>query len=261
MRQYGMRRWAATIGLSLSLGGSAAFAAEKTTCFLEHGVLMVPARVAGLTGLFILDPATPRSQLDATQATLAGFGPSGAVVPVAVGALRRPSVRIEVAPLDGRTRTMPTPVTGVLGADVLAGAVLRVRPSPCRFWLDHRPAGVSGAIAVRPLIWRDGIPLTHAAVADGERARKGLFAIATGDGVAVRFNPDAARIAGAAPGSEPITAPLRALSIGEALIENAPAAIGAEPRSGALGDIGNAVWSRYELVLDLVRNRLTLFKP
>jgi hypothetical protein len=259
-----MRLWRAMAGLGLAMLAREARAAGPawTACRIENGVLVVPAQAAGLTGPFILDTATARSVLDATQASLAGIEPGQALAPVRVGGRRLAKVEMTVAALDARTRALPTPITGVLGADVLEALVLEVRTRPCRFRLAARPAPPPGRpLAILPVEIRNGVPYARAAVSDGRSAMAGLFRIATGADLAVRLGPDVARVEGAPAGARDPTAPLRALSLGEALIENPRAAIAAEAAPGVAGEIGEPALAGYDLTLDLRRRRLTLSAP
>jgi hypothetical protein len=261
MRSYRIRRWIVPLALGLTASAGPAAAHGWSACLIRQGMLLVPARAAGLTGLFVLDAAAPRSQVDATQASLAGLEGPTAVVVAALAGVRRADLPVDILPLDARTRTAPVPVTGVLGLDVLKGRVLEVRPDPCRFRLSRRAPAPARPLARLRLVWRDGIPLVPAAASDGLRAAAGLFAIGTGLPVGVQMSPTAARMEGAPPGAKALTAPLRALSLGDLLVENPLAAVADPPTPGALGAIGEPVWTRYALTLDLVRNRLTLSKP
>ena len=261
----GPGRAIAGVGLALIAGG--ALAAPRpaepawTACQVVHGVLVVPARAAGLTGPFILDTATPVSVLDATQATLAGLEAGDANVDLRFAGRRWPTLRLSVAPLDARTFAMPTPITGVLGADLLDGWVLEVTPDPCRLRLSRRPAWRGRALAALPIERRDGVPYVMAGVSDGEHARRGPMRVATGADLAVRLGPDTARVEGATAAAKSPTAPLRAISLGGLLVENPTGAIADAASPGVLGEIGEPVWSRQGFSLDLGRGRLVLFQP
>src|SRR5258706_650024 len=143
----------------------------------------------GVSGDFILDTATPHTQLADSQAQTAGFSETALTGSVRLAGLtlhRRP---VAVASLDLRTGALPTPVAGVIGADVLRDYVLDVSFAPCRVTL-RRPAqaGRFAARASLPLSWIAGRPTARAAVADGPRAFAGGFAIATGADTAVRLS-------------------------------------------------------------------------
>jgi hypothetical protein len=98
-------------------------------------------------------------------------------------------------------------------------------------------------------------------VSDGERSKRGLMRVATGADLALRLGTDSARLEGAPPDAKGLTAPLRAISLGDLLVENPRGAIAADVSPGVLGEIGEPVWSRYGFALDLRRDRLTLFAP
>lgn len=262
-----MRRWRVLCGLGLTVIAGHAEAARRTTeaawttCQFTHGVLVVTAQVGGLTGPFILDTATATSVLDATQASLAGLAAGEVRAPVRFAGRRWPALRVTVAALDARTRAMPTPVTGILGADILDDRVLEVRPEPCRLRLTARPARQGPTLAVLPIERRGGLAYVLASVSDGEQAKRGLMRVATGTDLALLLAPDAARLEGASAGAQGLTASLRAISLGDLLIENPRGALASAASPGVLGEIGEPVWSRYGFVLDLRRGRLTLFTP
>ena len=257
-----MGRWPILASVVAAALAGAARAAEPgwTACRIAQGVLVVPAQAAGLTGAFVLDTAAARSTLDATQASLAGLDSQGAVVPVRLGGRRLARVDMAIAALDARTQDQPTPITGVLGVDVLKGRVLEVEPDPCRFRLTAH-AAPQRDLASLPLDLIGGVPYVRAGVSDGASARRGVFRMATGGAPAVRLSPAVARLEGAPAGSAGLTAPLRALSLGGLLIEQPLAAIAAQAEPGVSGDIGEPVWAAYGLSLDLRRRRLTLYAP
>ena len=230
-------------------------------CVITHGVLLVPAKAGGLTGQFVLDAASPHSVIDATQASLADLSETGVRVSVRVADHRIPALPVAVAALDDRTRLLPTPVTGVLGADILRDQVLEVWPEPCRFRLDARASAMGRPLVSLPVDRRSGAPTIEAAVADDRHAVRGAFRIATGGGVPVRLSPTVAAYRGALPDAKGLSAPLRALSIGPLLVENPLGAIAETAEPGIAGEIGEPVWSRYGLRLDLHRGRLELLDP
>jgi hypothetical protein len=230
-------------------------------CVISHGVLLVPAKAAGLTGQFVLDAATPRSVIDATQASLADLPETGVSVSVHVAGRHIPALPVTVAALDARTRLLPTPITGVLGADVLQDSVLEVWPAPCRFRLDAHASPMGRPLVSLPVDQRSGAPTIEAAVADDRHAVSGAFRIATGGGVPIRLSPALGAYRGASPDAKGLAAPLRALSIGPLLVERPLGAIADAAEPGIAGEIGEPVWSRYGLRLDLRRGRLNLFDP
>src|SRR5258705_21152 len=75
---------------------------------------------------------------------------------------------VAVEAIDRRPGARPTPIAGVIGADVLRGFVLDVSFAPCR--VRRSPAGRARAFPARwslPLSWLAERPVVSAAVADG----------------------------------------------------------------------------------------------
>jgi hypothetical protein len=185
---------------------------------------------------------------------------------VRLAGLRLRDRPVTVVDLDARTYDFPTPIAGVIGADILAGRVLEVSFAPCRVGLwtkGHEPRPARGDAL--PLALVDGRPLVTAGVADGVRAALGRFVPATGLDAAARN--DAAQgmaLHGGKPESlrpyGPARARLRALSFAGELWENLPA--GFTPRAdlpaGALGEIGPPVLAGWRLRFDLDAGRLWL---
>lgn len=254
-----MRRRSVLAGLAAAaLAGPAAAAEGWTACRIQDGALIVPAKAAGLTGDFILDTGTAQSVIDATQATLAGIETDHAQAPLRVAGRSVPAVDFAVAALDARTRRQATPITGVLGEDVLAGLVLEVIPAPCRLRLASR-ADRFTPLASLPVEVQDGVPIVSASASDGAVTLGGHFRVSTGVDVGVRLNPSLAHADGVPAEGEVAT--LRGLSLGGRLVEAPSAAVAAQDLAGADGEIGEPVWSAWGLVLDLKRNRLVLFDP
>ena len=235
--------------LFLGLCPGAARAADSV-CWIQSGVLLVPAVAGGVNGVFILDTGAAQSQLDATQASEANLGDTAAVGEVRFAGRTFPNVRMQVLELDARTRAFPTPIAGVLGSDILAGQVLQIEPNPCRVRLT--PAGRRPRRAgdiVLPITFRDGAPYVHASVSDGIRGAAGDFRIDTGGALAVTL-----------PAGGPATEAgrLRALAVGGVLFENVPAGA---PKDAAQGRIGEPIWARFAMRLDYAKRRLTLSNP
>jgi hypothetical protein len=239
--------------------------AGESRCWRDAGVVVVPAEVMGVAGDYVLDTGAPATQLAETQAQAAGFAApqlTGTVRLAGVSAPRRP---VQVAKLDARLRLLPTPVAGVIGADVLGGYVLDVRFAPCRVALwPARAAPRFRAERSLPLGWADGRPTATAGVADDRRALRGRFVLSTGSDAAVRLADDVADAPGAARREDlyPYGAArprLRALSFAGELFENLPA--GLETAAGApLGEIGAPVLANYRLRFDFPAGRLLLAK-
>ncbi|MFZ3006904.1 MAG: hypothetical protein WA047_12045, partial [Phenylobacterium sp.] len=143
--------------------------AQAAACWFEHGVVVVPASVAGVAGDYILDTGSPTTLLHETRAQMESLPPSfrGAV---RVDGLRLPDRPVMVADLDARTYAFPTPIAGVIGADVLSAYVVDVSFAPCRvrIWPPGRAPGFPADTRLAmPL--RAGRPVVTAAVADGPR--------------------------------------------------------------------------------------------
>jgi hypothetical protein len=233
------------LSLALTLAGGAAWA-QDSVCWIQNGVLLVPAVAAGIDGVFILDTGQAQSQIDATQASEVGLGDPAATAEVRVAGRVFKAVMMAVAPLDERTRAFPTPISGVLGADVLAGQVLSVRPYPCRLSLTPTRAGAGRG---ETITLRQGVPYVHATASNGQRATASDFRIDTGSPAPVALDP----ASGLASGGR-----LRALSIGGRLFENLIAVPHVGTSEAALGAIGEPVWSRHEMRLDFGNRTLAL---
>ena len=241
--------------------------AGTTRCWFEGGVLVVPAAVLGVAGDYVLDTGAPHTLMADTQAQGAGYGETelnGEVRLAGVSLQDRP---VQVATLDARLRALPTPVAGVIGADMLAGRVLDVAFAPCRVALY--PAGRAppfGRATTLPLAWRDGRPVIGAAAADGRRTLAGDFVPATGSDTPVRLRDDLAD----APGSSRREAlypyggarpRLRALSFAGDLFEDQPSGLVARPELDAVGEIGAPVLAHFRLRFDFAGGELRLARP
>jgi hypothetical protein len=251
--------------LAAVLWPSAAHAGESA-CWFEAGVLVVPAEVAGVAGDYLLDTGSPRTLLDETPAQSAGITPTELAGRVRLAGLVVEQQPIAVAKLDARVWRLPTPVAGVIGADLLRGLVLDVRFEPCRVGL-WRPAEAPPFPAglVLPLGWAEGRPTAPARVAEGSRTLSGDFVLATGSDVAVRLRDDLADAPGAARREDlypdgALRPRLRALSFAGDLFENPSSGLVAKADTAAAGVIGAPVLSGYRLRFDLPAARLQLVK-
>ena len=221
--------------------------AGDSVCWILNGVLLAPAIAAGVDGVFILDTGQARSQLDATQASEADIGVNPSVGDVRLAGTVIPRVSMPVEALDARTRDFPIPIAGVLGADVLAGQVLEVRPDPCRLRLEPSHAAVGEGLSVE---LRGGVPYVRAGISSGPRTLFGPFRVATGSPAPV--------VLGASQDLAP-SETLRALSLDGKLLENLQAVL--PPAPGADDAIGEPVWSRFTMRLDFGRRTLSLRSP
>ena len=249
------------------LGGAAPALAGEASCWFENGVVVAPAEVLGVAGDYILDTATPRTQLAQSQAQTAGFAETALRGRVRLAGLSLADRPVAVAALDLRTGALPTPIAGVIGADILKAYVLDVSFAPCRIAL--RPPGQAGrfrAQAALPMAWLAGRPVVRAGVSDGPHARAGAFAAATGADTGVRLSDAAAAVAGARKPVElypyGVYRPrLRAFSFAGGLAENLPSGLIPAEDPALIGQIGAPVLSRWRLRFDFPRRRLLLGAP
>lgn len=238
--------------------------AQAAACRLDHGVVVVPASVAGVAGDYILDTGSPTTQLHETRAQMAGLPPAFAGG-VRIDRLRLADRPVVVVDLDARTYAFPTPIAGVIGADILSAYVVDVSFAPCRvsIWpVGKAPRFHADTFLTMRLI--DGRPVVTAAVADGPRTAVGGFVVATGLDSATRLDEALASVPGAgaldvAPYG-PRRAALRALSLAGELFEALTAGL-QPPVEGAIGAVGPPVLSRWSLRFDFPRGRLLLRRP
>ncbi len=217
---------------------------------------MAPAAFGDIAGDFIIDPATPVSQLHVTRALMAGLDQPSTRAPLKIAGARAPNVVMAVADLDNRTRDFDTGIVGVIGADVLTRFTLDVRFSPCRLMLVHASAGrLPGA--VRLSVTRIGEqPVVSGAVSDGVVARQGLFLIGLGRWPS---RISGSRLSRPPPPQAQPPIRVRALEVGGRLFEQVPAE--ADPDPASTGVIGLSVWSAWRLRLDLRDGWLDLSPP
>jgi len=247
----------------LALAATPTWAGEAA-CWFEGGVIVVSAEVMGVPGDYILDTATPHTALADSQAQAAGFAETQLVGEVRLAGVVAANRPVAVEALDLRTGALPTPVAGVIGADVLRGYVVDVSFAPCRVALW--PVGQAPsfhAAAVLPLGWVAGRPVTRAAAADGPHALAGGFAPAIGADTAVRLSDAMASAPGAAKPKElypygVLRPRLRALSFAGRLWENLPAGLLRAEDPALLGEVGAPVLARYRLRFDFPAGKLLL---
>jgi len=239
-------------------------AAGEAACWFENGVVVVGAEVMGVAGDYILDTATPHTVLAETQAQAAGFAETALTGEVRLAGVVAAGRPVSVQAIDLRSGALPTPVAGVIGADVLRSYVLDVSFAPCRVALRPRAqARRFPAAAVLPLQWVAGRPMTRAAAADGPHALIGGFAPATGADTAVRLSDAVASVAGAARPKElypygVLRPRLRAFSFAGRLWENLPAGLLKAQDPALLGEIGAPLLARYRLRFDFPAGKLLL---
>jgi len=219
----------------------------------------------GVTGDFILDTATPHTQLAETQAQAAGYATDATLAgEVRLAGMTLPAQAVRVADLDLRTGALPTPVAGVIGADVLQAYVLDVRFSPCRIGLY--PAGAAPrfpASAALPLQWVAGRPVVEAEVSDGVGVLKGGFAPGVGDDTPVRLSDAVAAVPGAATPKElypggVLRPRLASLAFAGARLQQVPGGLTPAEDAALLGVIGAPLLAHYRLRFDFPAARLLL---
>ncbi|MBS0335010.1 MAG: hypothetical protein JSS35_19745 [Proteobacteria bacterium] len=251
----------------LALVCAAPARAGAARCWYENRVVVVGAEVMGVTGDFILDPATPQTQLADSQAEAAGFAETALTGPVRLAGVTVREAPVAVRTLDLRTGALPTPVAGVIGADVLKGFILDVDFRPCRIRLS-RPGRAPPFHSLRTLqlAWVAGRPVVRAAVSDGPHTASGGFSVGVGADTEVRVSDAAAAAPGAAKPKEAypygvLRPRLRAFSFAGGLVENLPSGLVAAEDPALVGQIGAPILSRFRLRLDLAGNRLMLAAP
>ncbi len=266
MNRIATRPCLALAGLIVLAGGPAA--AGEAACWFENNVIVVGAEVMGVPGDYILDTATPHTQLADSQAQAAGFADTALTGEVRLAGMAVRQAPVAVAVLDLRTGALPTPIAGVIGADVLKAFVLDVSYAPCRVKLSA--AGKAKAFGARtaalPLAWIADRPAVRAAVSDGPHAFAGAFVPATGGDTAVRLSDAVAASPGAAKPKElypygVLRPRLRAFSFAGRLLENLPAGLQAAQDPAITGEIGAPILSHYRLRFDFPASRMLLAPP
>jgi len=238
--------------------------AAEIACWFENGVVVVPAQVMGVAGDFILDTATPHTQLAETQAQEAGFEASALSGDIRLAGQRIAGQPVAVARLDLRTGALPTPIAGVIGADVLRPYVLDVSFSPCRVALSA--PGRSPRFRARaslPMTWVADRPVVQATVSDGTRTLTGGFTPGVGADRAVRLSDAAARAPGAARLNElypyGILQPrLASLTFAGVVAEDLASGLMGAEDPALKGQIGAPFLARYRLRFDFPAGRLLL---
>ena len=257
-----------TLALLVAAVTPATAAAGESPCWFEAGVLVVPAQLAGIAGDVVLDTGQPVTQLHETKAQAEGIATEDVEAPAATGPIRLaelelPARAIPVADLDVRGWNLPTPIIGVVGADVLKDLVLDVTFAPCRVRLS-RPGDEPAFRAARslPMAWDAGRPVVTAQVGDGVRQLSGLFAPSTGQAAAVRLSQDVASVSGTDRlqelGPEGVwLARLAELRLAGRSLKDQAA--GLEPPQGqSAGAIGAPALARWRLRFDFPAGRLVL---
>jgi hypothetical protein len=260
----------ALLGAALLASAAGPALAGEARCWFENNVVVVSAEVMGWPGDYILDTASPHTILADSQAQTAGYVETALTGEVRLAGLVIPNRPVQVLAIDLRTGALPTPISGVIGADVLRGFVLDVSFSPCRISLRPKPKGAFRAQVTLPMDWVADRPVVRAAVADGRDAFSGAFAIGIGADTAIRISDGVAKAqtakgAGAAKPKElypygVLRPKLRALSFAGRLSENLPAGLIQAEDPALAGQIGAPLLAHYRLRFDFPAGKL-LLKP
>jgi hypothetical protein len=243
------------------LAGGQARAGE-VGCWFEAGVVVVPAEVAGIAGDYILDTGTARTALHETRAQAEGVEGAELTGDVRLAGVVLTARPLQVVDLDARTWNLPTPVAGVIGADLLKDHVLDVRFAPCRVRLSGPGRAPPFRGRALDFAWDAGRPVAPAAVLDGQRELRGPFVVATGANVAVRLADDLAQAPGAAKPDELYPqgvwlTRLPAIAFGGLVGRDLGAGL-MKPEGEAAGIIGGEVLAGFRLRFDFPAGRLIL---
>lgn len=254
-----------SLALAAVLVSAGAAQAGETRCWVDRGVLVVPAAFGDIAGDFILDLASPRSVLHVDVALGDGLVTPQTAAPLRLAGVTIPAA-FDVASLDARSLGLPSTIEGLIGADALRGRVLDIRFNPCRIRLWRGRAPRFRASATLPITVMDGVPAIGASISDGRTALAGRFAIDTGT-AAMRLSSQVAALSRPAPkgvdAASRLAPPARldALGLAGAALRRLPAALEDDVPAGLAGSIGTAAWSRYDVRIDLRRGRLELAAP
>jgi hypothetical protein len=254
-----MRR---AVALSLALFGLDAAQADagEIGCSLDNGAIIVPAALGDIAGDFILDLSASKSELHLTRSEAEGLATSEVAAPLRLAG-ETIAADFSVVDLDARSRGFPTTINGLIGADSLKGYVIDLALHPCRLRLSRGPTNENRGRSL-PVRWIDGTPAVWASITDGRTGLVGWFAIDTG-AAGVRVSTAIAHLSrssndvDATARSRP-PARLAALGFAGRAFTNVPAALESDLPAPLIGGLGAAVWSHYDVRLDLMRDRLRL---
>lgn len=255
-----MRAHVFIVGLILSAATASPAGAADTACWFENGAVVVPAEIGGIAGDWLLDPSAAHTLLHDTRAEMEGL-PSRFTAPGHLAGLTLTPTVVTVVDLDDRAPGFATPITGVIGADVLARYTIDLQFAPCRVRISvGRPPRPRQAWSL-PLVMVDGVPAVRAAVSDDRRARAGLFAVDWSSRAAVRLADADLRppVKGLDPTPRSLApARLRALSIDGRLYEETSAGTAEGLDPALAGTLGVEFWSRWRVRLDIADGTLLL---
>jgi hypothetical protein len=254
----------ALLAASAVTASATAAHAGEAACWYEQGVVVVPASIAGLAGDYILDTGAPFTLLHETKGQMAGFEGPAQRGAVRIAGVTLPDRPFTVTDLDARTWAFPTPIAGVIGADVLSAYVVDVTFAPCRVAI-RRPAEAAafGAEASVPLRADLVQAAGRAIVSDGLRAFGADFAIATGADTPVRLDSRLAR----APEIEKreeilahggVRGRLKAASFGGVLLQDLSAGLTDTEDPALAGTLGAPLLAHWRLRFDFPARQLHL---
>lgn len=251
-----------TIALLAALAVPAAAQAGEAACWYEQGVLVIPASVAGLAGDYILDTGAARTLLHETKGQMAGYDTPEQRGEVRIAGVTLADRPFTVKDLDSRTALFPTPIAGVIGADVLGAYVVDVSFAPCRVSIRLPQEAPAFRVDATLPLRADRIQAAgRATVSDGMRAFGADFAIATGTDAGVRLDERLAR----APGDSERLAPnggalarLAAVSFGGRLAVRPSAGLERGDDPDLAGSIGAPLLAAWRLRFDFPGRRLLL---
>ncbi|TCS09986.1 hypothetical protein [Caulobacter sp. BK020] len=247
-----MRRAAPLLFLTLLATHGGPAAAGETACWFENGAVVAPAAVGGIAGDYVIDLSAPHTLLHRDIAQGAGHVETALTLPVRLAGESVAAAPVAVQSLDYRAVGFRTPITGVIGADILDRYTLTLDFSPCRLRLE-RPSELRRARAGGlPVTLVGGTPTVRAAASDGLRGVSGPFALDTASAGGVR-----ARGAADGPRQKP-AGTLRGLSLDGTLRQNLPTVVAGDLPDGVVGAIGVQVLAAYRLRLDPKARRLWL---
>lgn len=247
-----------SIGLIAAAAGPAA--GGEVACRYEGGVITAPAVVGGIAGDYIIDTGAALTTLDETQAQAAGLDGAATRGEVRLAGMRRAGQALQIAPLDIRTWNLPTPASGVIGADVLRAYVVDVTYAPCRVRLSEPGGAPPFRGEALALGWDAGRPTAEASVADGAHEVVGRFVIATGMNAPMRLADDVAEVPGAAKPAELYPdgvwlARLPVVRLGGSVGLDVAAGL-MEPEGDVAGALGGRVLANFRLRFDFPGGKL-----
>ena len=247
-----MRRLSPLLILSALTGGAGSAVAGETACWFENGAVVAPAAIGDLAGDYVIDLSAPRTLLHNTAAQRGGYADTALTLPVRVAGQQAPPTPVRVEDLDYRGVGFFTPITGVIGADILDRYVVTLDFAPCRLRLEPLGSPHSPEKDAIRVVMVGGVPTVLAAASDGLTGVAGPFALdtASAGGVRARGAVDGPR--------QKAAGTLRGLSLNGTLRQDLAAVVAGDLPDGVVGAVGVEVLSAYRLRLDPQALRLWL---